>query len=235
MTRARRPARLGVITPSSNTVLEPATVKLLPADGSVTAHFARFRVTLISSDPASQSQFELDAVRAAAGQLADAKVDLILWSGTAASWLGFSWDDELVAAIESDTGIRATTAVRAINDELRAKDVRTIGLVTPYVDSLERDIVSNYAQIGVRTIAAQRLDLTENTAYAEVSESTISKMVRDAATSTAGPPDAIVIMCTNLAGAAVAPALSEEIGLPVLDSVRVATLRGLDLLQNSGR
>lgn len=230
MNETRGPARLGVIAPSSNTVLEPATFKLLPADGCVTAHFARFRVTEISDDPASQAQFELDAVVAAANQLADAKVDLILWSGTAASWLGFSWDDDLVAAIEADTGIRATTAVRGINDVLRRHKARTIGLVTPYVASLESRIAANYAGIGIATVSTARLDLTENTAYADVDEATIAAMVRNVAGGAGEPPDAIVVMCTNLAGAAIAPGLSREIGIPVLDSVRVATETSLSAI-----
>ena len=225
-----RQLRLGVIAPSSNTVLEPETVALLPPDRSVTAHFARFRVTDISNDAVSRAQFELDAVTIAARQLADAKVDLILWSGTAASWLGFAWDDELVAAIEGDTKIRATTAVRAINTTLHESGARKIGLVTPYVESLESQIIENYRQIGIDTVSSERLDITENTAYADVPVETIADMVRETASASPDRPDAVVIMCTNLAGASIAPDLSTEIGCPVLDSVRVAAEHGLKLL-----
>jgi maleate isomerase len=213
-----RSRRLGVIAPSSNTVLEPETARLLPADGSVTMHVSRFRVTHIAADAASRAQFEFDAMLEAARQLADAEVDVILWSGTAASWLGFDRDERLVAAIGAATGMPATTALLAVNRALSRLDARRIGLVTPYVAALEEAIVANYAAAGIETVAARRLDLTVNTDYAAVPPATIAAMAREVA---AARPDAVVVMCTNLAGAGIAPVLSAELGLPVLDSVRV--------------
>ncbi|MDQ0470334.1 maleate cis-trans isomerase family protein [Labrys wisconsinensis] len=224
---ATRVKRLGMLAPSSNTVLEPETARLLPADGSVTAHVSRLRVVTISPEADSLGQFELGRVLAAAELLADAKVDLILWNGTAASWLGFDHDARMVAAIEAHTGIPATTAVLAINAALARIGARRIGLVTPYVEALEERIIANYRGIGIETAAAVRLDLTENTAYAAVSPQEIAAMARRVA---AGPADAVLILCTNLAGASVAPDLAAELGVPVLDSVRVAVEHSLSLL-----
>lgn len=219
--------RLGMLAPSSNTVLEPETAKLLPVDGSVTAHVSRLRVVTISPEAASLGQFGLERVLAAAELLADAKVDLILWNGTAAGWLGFEHDAHMVAAIEAHTGIPATTAIVALNAALDRIGARRIGLVTPYVAALEERIIANYRGIDIETAAAERLDLTENTAYAEVTPEAIAAMVRRAA---ATPVDAVLILCTNLAGASVAPALTAELGVPVLDSVRVAVEHSLSLL-----
>jgi maleate isomerase len=214
-----RTRRIGMIIPSSNTVVECTVPKLLPADGSVSAHFARFRVVEISGDENSIRQFATDALVAAAQLLADAKVDLILWNGTAASWLGFDYDASLVAAIEGATGLPAITAVQAINGRLQRLGVRRIGLVTPYVETLESRILENYGTLGIEVCAKARLDLTDNTAYAEVSTAALGEMVRTVAKSS---PDAILILCTNLAGAEVAGSFQKELGLPVLDSVAVA-------------
>lgn len=223
----RHPKRLGMLAPSSNTVLEPETAKLLPSDGSVTSHVSRLRVVQISEDMSSLQQFEIEPVLAAAELLADAAVDLILWNGTAASWLGFDCDQQWVAAIEARTGIRTTTAIIAINEALRRIGARRIGLVTPYVEALERRIIANYSGIGIEVAAAVRSDLTENTAYAAITPEEIAEMVRKVARQ---PVDAILILCTNLAGSSIAPQLSKELGIPVLDSVRVAIEHSLDLL-----
>src|SRR6478752_1866665 len=91
-----RPARLGMIVPSSNTVAEAVLPSLLPADFPISMHVSRLRVTHIAGDQASMDQFQLSASLAAASLLADAEVELILWNGTAAGWLGFGRDEALV-------------------------------------------------------------------------------------------------------------------------------------------
>jgi maleate isomerase len=217
-----------MLVPSSNTVVEATMSALLPPDGSVTAHVARLRVVTIADDAASLAQFELEPTLVAAELLADARVDLILWNGTAASWLGFARDDRVVAAIEARTGIAATTAMIAINAELARLGARRIGLVTPYVAGLERAIIENFAGAEIVVAAAVRCDLVDNTAFAAIEPARIEAMVYEAARV---PVDAILILCTNLAGAAMAPRLEAALGIPVLDSVRVAIAHSLQSLR----
>lgn len=210
------PRRLGLLLPSSNTVVEPEALRLIPDDGSVTLHFSRFRMTVVSDSAESLGQFAPPAMIAAAELLADAKVDLIVWAGTSASWLGFARDEALVADIERRCKVAATTSVLAINRRLADLGARSIGLVTPYIAALESKIVANYAAAGIATRAAERLNLTENTDYANVEPDRIAELCRCVANA---KPDAIVIMCTNLRGAPVAGALARELRIPVLDSV----------------
>jgi maleate isomerase len=211
-----RVRHVGILLPSSNTVVEAEAPKLIPADGSVVLHYSRFRVTVISESSASQAQFEQQKMLDAASLLADAKVDCIAWAGTAASWLGFDRDQELCDSIRATTSTPAMTSVLAINAQLKALGARRIGLVTPYVAGLENSIKRNYAAIGIETVASERLGLTTNTDYAAVTRQQIAQMCRSTARS---KPSAIVVMCTNLRAAAVAESLSREIGIPVVDSV----------------
>ena len=96
--------RLGMITPSSNSVLEPVTSSMTAGVTGVTAHFSRFRVTEIALDTAALNQFDAAVMLPAADLLADAKVDAIAWNGTSASWLGVHRDISLCAAITARTG-----------------------------------------------------------------------------------------------------------------------------------
>lgn len=208
--------RLGILVPSSNTVVEMEAPKLIPKNESVTLHFSRFRVTVISDSSSSLAQFEQQAMFDAATLLADAEVDQIAWTGTAASWLGFERDQALCAAIRARTGIPTTTAVIAINAELSALGARRIALVTPYTAALEKQIIRNYASIGIKTVASEHLNLTRNTDMAAVTEERIAEMCR-ATSKTA--PDSIIIMCTNLRGASISADLTAQLGIPVIDSV----------------
>ncbi len=225
----RRQQRLGIVMPSSNTVLEPETAKLIPADGSVTVHVSRVRIVQVSDSASSEQQFDISRMVAAAELLADARVDLILWNGTAASWLGFDYDRRLIEAIEERTAIPATTAVVALNQELAKHGAKRIGLVTPYIASLEAKIVANYGRIGIEITAAERRDLVDNNDYADVSPREILDMIRRVAVS---PVDAVIVLCTNLRGSQVAERATGELGIPVLDSVRTAIRHSLARLSH---
>ena len=61
--------RLGVLTPSSNTALEPLTSAIAALVPGASAHFSRFQVTEIALDSRALAHFRL-------GNLAAAKADL---------------------------------------------------------------------------------------------------------------------------------------------------------------
>src|SRR3954452_22838289 len=102
-----------MLTPSSNTELEPLTAEMLRGQ-PVSAHFARFRVLAINLGATATAQFDPAPVIAAAELLADAKVHAICWNGTSGAWLGLEQDRALAAAITARTGIPATTATLAL-------------------------------------------------------------------------------------------------------------------------
>lgn len=219
--------RLGVIVPSSNTVAEAGTLAAL-RDRGIAVHFTRLRVVAIGEDRDSLAQFDEAHFAAATNLLADAGVDMILWSGTSASWLGWEADRRIVETVERQCHLPAMTATTAINSRLARMGAKRIGLVSPYVDGVERQIKKSYREIGMDVIAAERLDLTRNTDYAGVPPARIAAMAERVAEAA---PDAILILCTNLAGAAVAEAVARSTGIPVLDSVRVAAEEAASTLQ----
>jgi len=215
---------IGVLTPSSNTALEPLTSAIVSSAPGVSAHFSRFTVTEISMRDASLIQFDDSKILDAARLLADARVDVICWSGTSASWLGFEKDRQLCARITEATGIPATTSVLALNDLLAAQGARTLGLVSPYVEDVQQRIVANYAGIGIDCIAERHLDLTVNFAFSEVEPDTLRRMLREVAQQR---PDAITIMCTNLHGAQLVDEMERELGIPIYDSVATVVWKAL--------
>jgi len=215
---------IGVLTPSSNTALEPLTSAIVSSAPGVSAHFSRFTVTEISMRDASLNQFDDSKILDAARLLADARVDVICWSGTSASWLGFEKDRQLCARITEATGIPATTSVLALNDLLAAQGARTLGLVSPYVEDVQQRIVANYAGIGIDCVAERHLDLTVNFAFSEVEPDTLRRMLREVAQQR---PGAITIMCTNLHGAQLVDEMERELGIPIYDSVATVVWKAL--------
>ena len=221
---AHSPTRLGMLTPSSNTALEPLTSAMVASMTDVSAHFSRFRVTQIGLSPTALGQFAQDGLLAAADLLADARAAVIAWNGTSAAWMGFEQDEALCAAITARTGIPASTSILAYRELFLAHGFRRIGLVTPYLDDVQDAILTNWNTPDFSCTAERHLGLSVNFSFAEVTESEIAGMVRAVA---AEGCDAVAIVCTNLKGSAVAPGLEREIGIPVLDSISVTLWKSL--------
>jgi maleate isomerase len=213
-----------MLTPSSNTVLEPVTAEIIGGLDGVTAHFSRFRVTEIALDSAALEQFDEKPMLAAAELLADAKVDVISWNGTSAGWLGLESDRRLCQRITEATGIASSTSVLALFELFYARSEKRIGLVTPYTDDVQAAIVAGFAREGIEVLAERHLGLRDNFSFSEVAPSTLTSMIAEVA---AKRPDAIAVFCTNLAGARIVDALEARHDLAIHDSVATAVYGAL--------
>lgn len=218
---------IGMLTPSSNTVLEPYTSALLrELMPEVTAHFQRFTVTEISMREQALAQFDPAPQLSAARLLNEACMDVIAWNGTSSSWLGFEADRRLCAAITETTGVPATSSVLALNEVLERTGVTRLGLVTPYLDDIQTEIIANYRRAGHEVIAERHLDDRGNFSFSEYDEATLAELVREVAQAR---PQAITILCTNLRGAGIVAELERELGIPIYDSVSVTVWKCLRL------
>ncbi len=211
-----RPIRIGVLTPSSNTALEPLTSALAAAVPNCSAHFSRFTVTEIALSDRALGQFDDSKILAAAELLADARVDVIAWSGTAAGWLGFDADRRLVERISQRTGIPATTAVLALNELLELRDIRRLALVTPYTADVQQRIIENYAARKIEVVAERHLDICVNHDFALVEPALLRTLMDEVA---ASRPQAITTFCTNLRAAPLADEVEASLDIPLLDTV----------------
>jgi maleate isomerase len=218
--------RLGMLTPSSNTVLEPVTSHMLRDLPDVTAHFGRFRVTRIALSDDALKQFDPAPVLEAARLLADAHMDVIAWNGTSAGWLGFDSDERLCAAITEATGVPATSSVLALNEALHRLGAATLGLVSPYTPDVQQRIIANYNAAGIRVIAERHLNDPGNYSFAQYEEPEIAALIRDVARAR---PDAITTLCTNMRAPGIVAAMEAETGIPVLDSIAVVVWKSLVL------
>lgn len=229
-----RHVRLGVLVPSSNTALEPLTQAMLASidngDTTVSVHFSRFQVTRIDLSAQGLAQFTLTPIIAAAQLLADAKVDVIGWSGTSAGWLGFETDDKLCAAIQNETGIPATTSTLALNCALKLFGIADLGLVTPYIEAMNDAIIQNYAGIGVliEKHHERHLGITDNNAICDVDEMTLDGMIESVVKDGA---KAVTTFCTNLRAAQKVAQWEQRHGIILFDTVTIVVW---DMLRLTG-
>jgi maleate isomerase len=216
--------RLGMLTPSSNTVLEPVSTAIVAGLPEVSVHFGRFKVTEIALSEQALKQFDDTEILRAAELLADAKVDVIAWNGTSASWLGLDRDERLCERIVAATGIAACTSILAFREIFQRTNVKRIGLVTPYTDDVQAKIIETWKSAGMVCSAERHRGLRDNFSFAEVSEAAISDMIR--AVKNEGC-DAVAIVCTNMRAASLVRALETELAIPIYDSIAVTVWKSL--------
>ena len=221
-----RRVRLGMLTPSSNTVLEPVTAAMLAGLPEVSAHFGRLPVTEIALSSTALAQFDDGPILAAAALLAHARVDVIAWNGTSSGWLGFEADVRLCQRITGATGIPATTSMLALNEILARTGVRRLGFVTPYTGDVQARIVANYAGLGHACAGERHLGLRDNFSFSEVDGETLRGMACEVAASSL---DAVAVVCTNLRAAPLVADMEAELGVPVYDTVATAVWKSLGL------
>jgi maleate isomerase len=217
---------IGILTPSSNTRLEPITTNMLHDVPEVSAHFGRFRVTQIALSDAANAQFVDTEILRAASLLSDARVHTIGWSGTSASWLGFDSDERLCARIAAETGVPACTSVLALNEIFALTGVKRFGLISPYTDDVQQRIVANYARAGIECVAERHMGWKDNWSFSEVTPTEIALMAREVARS---KPDAMTVLCTGVQGAPFVEELERELGIPIYDSIATVVWKSLKL------
>jgi len=215
---------LGMLTPSSNTVLEPVTSAMLSGLPEVSAHFGRFTVKEISLRAAALDQFTDAPFLDAARLLADAKLNVIGWNGTSAGWLGFDADERLCSTIAAETGIPACTSMLALNEILETTGRKRFAIVSPYLDEIQERMVANYNAAGFEVVAERHLNDRGNFSFSEITEERIERMCAEVAEA---KPDAIAIICTNMRGAPVAERVEKALGIPVYDTVSTVVWKAL--------
>ena len=215
-----------MLTPSSNTALEPLSSAMLAGLPEVSAHFGRFRVTEISLKPQALDQSDMAPIVQAACLLADAHVDVIAWHGSSAGWLGLDADVALCQRIEQETGVLCCTSVLALNEIMEKTQRKRFGLITPYLDEVQAAIVANCARSGFECVAERHLNRSLNFSFSEVQPQQILQMAHDVAEAS---PQCLTTFCTNLRAAQLAPALEAELGIPLYDTVATAVWKSLRL------
>jgi maleate isomerase len=207
---------VGILVPSSNTVMEPALAAIAASDGSrVTLLHSRLRVVTIAPD--SNDQFAVAPMVEAASLLADAAPAAIVWGGTSGGWRGLAADRAVTNAITAATGIPATTTTQATVELVTRRGVRSLGFATPYVPEILAGITATYAPL-VEEVHTLGTGLTDNVEFARIPESEIERQVRQLA---AMGCDTVAVYCTNVLFFSAIVALEQELGISILDSVAV--------------
>jgi len=107
--------RLGLIVPSTNLTIERLLHRLSFSElFGVDIVVTRLKVATIAATSDSKRQFHPRRLRAAAQLLADARPDVIAWTGTSSFWLGVDEENWWMSETGNQLGVRITSATEAV-------------------------------------------------------------------------------------------------------------------------
>jgi maleate isomerase len=217
--------RIGLIVPSSNTVAEVDFYRRLPMD--CTLHTAR--MYLEQTTPEGEATMLDEHLPTAIGDLASARPDVMVFACTSAGALrGNAYEARLVDGIASQTGAATFSVAASVRWAIRAAGGRRVGIISPYVDSLNEKIAQSLQDDGLEVAGIHGLGITENFAIAEVEPEQIAQFAADCFTGR--DIDVLFASCTNFRAFDARDEIHQALGLPVVTSNQAALAAVLDHL-----
>lgn len=220
--------RVGLLIPSSNTVMEVDFYRSLPS--SVTVHTGRMymEATTVEGEGA---MLDLHAIPTAE-VLATAEPHVVVFGCTSAGALrGSEYDAELCRRISETTGSPTVSVIDSVRRELMATRARKIAVLTPYIDELNRRIKASVEADGLEVIAIHGMGISVNFDLARVEPPEIVAFAQERL-GTNPEADALFISCTNFRALSALPRLRQIYRLPIVTSNQaalVAVCRALSL------
>lgn len=211
-------ARVGVVVPSSNIVIEPELSRAIP--DSATIHFTRawYRFgSLTDPQPLEPLPAMAEDTIRAVPVLADAGVRFISSGSTAGSFFaGTDFEQELIERMEAQAeGIVATTPASAVVAALRALRATSVSIITPYMEPL---YAAECAYLDARRFLvanAVGMEIAHGRDMAHIDPAELDRFVR---ANTDPDADVCFVSCTNLRTFDWIERWEEGFGRPVVTS-----------------
>ena len=206
-------ARIGLLLPAINVVMEPELNLMVPEGVSI--HAAR----LVSYGPSSGESYAAmnAAAKEAAALLRMIDPSVMVFGCTSGSFI--ENEKEIIKKMEEETGAPAITTSGAVIQALNFLKVRSLVVATPYVEFINEAEKSWLRAEGFQIKDFRGLNLgkeeTERKLIGRQPAQTAYELALDLARC---KPEGIFISCTNFASAPIIETLEADLGIPVVTS-----------------
>jgi len=214
-----RRARIALLVPSSNTVMENDFHKGLPAD-KYTVHTDR--MYLVETTKEAEIRMIEEFSKPAAKDLGTLNPDLFVFGCTSAgSLFGLEYDAKVCSELGALAGSPAMGVINAVSDALDAVGSKRLAVITPYNKELTKSVADALAAEGREIVAAHGMGITDNV---ELATPTPAKIVAFAMAHLGGKTfDTLFVSCTNFRALEAKPLLDEAFGVRVITSNSAVT------------
>ena len=210
---AARTFRLGLLVPSSNTVMEVDLYRNLPP--SITIHPAR--MYLEETTPQGEERMISEELPRAAQLLRTLHPHRVVFGCTSAGALhGASFPQEINRTIGAIVGCPILDILSPVAEELERVGAKKLAVLTPYASALNQSIRASLEALGFQVLSIDGMGITANFELATPTPEEIFAFVQRSKI----PPDAeaLFISCTNFRALEAMPLMREHFRLPIVTS-----------------
>ena len=213
-------ARIGVVVPSVNTVVEPWFSATSPPGVSV--HASRMFLDNALT-PESIVRMDKDEGMRAVRQLTSCRPHAVAYCCTASSIVqGLEYDRHLQHEVGQAAGVPATTATQGILEAMRVLGAKRVTAVSPYAEEIDHAEHVFFEAAGLEVISSACFGIKDAFALAAPTPREIYELALRAWKPGA---EAILITCLNLWSQTVIEQLEAELCVPVVTSTQATLWR----------
>jgi len=213
--------RVGLMVPSSNTVMEVDLYRRLPE--YMTLHTARMYLEETTRQ-AEMKMIEEFAPEAAAS-VKTAKPHFVVFGCTSAGSLGGpDYDRQICSRLSEITGVPTIGVFSSVREALFRSRARSVAVVTPYVEDINVSIKKGLEADGFEVLAIHGMGIDVNFDLAVVTPGRIVEFVAERLRGVA--PDILFISCTNFRAIEALPMLEKHFSMPIVTS-NTATIEAI--------
>ena len=209
-----RRARIALLVPSSNTVMENDLHKALPAN-LYTVHTDR--MYLVETTREAELRMIEEFTRPAAKDLGTVDPDLFVFGCTSAgSLFGLDYDVKLCGELGDLAGCPALGVINAASDALDKAKAEKLAVITPYIEDLTQSVAKALETNGREVVAAHGMGISVNVELADPTPTEIVKFAKNNLKN--DNFDTLFVSCTNFRALEARPLLEKEFGMQVITS-----------------
>ncbi len=206
--------RVGLIVPSTNTVMEPDLYNHLPS--WVTVHTARMLLQGGVTIEAEERMLD-EYLPANAKEIGTLRPDVVVFGCTSAGALrGPAYERNLAQELSQITGAPTVTIMEAVVEELHRLGAKRVVLLSPYSPEVNETIQRSLEASGFQVVYVQGMDLPDAFGIADVRPEQILEYARDHLRGI--DADCLFISCANLRSLEAIDAIREVSPIPVVTS-----------------
>ncbi len=208
-------AKLGLIVPPTNTVNEAEWAQMVPK--GVTVHTHRMKLHSDTQSDIGKAALLRD-LDDAIGMLAQSGADAVAYACTAGSMTTPA--QSLPDTLSQRSGGTCVTTSAAIIEALKALNVASLSVATPYADALNAHETHFLTDHGfeVRRLIGLGIGAGGPSEYPRIARTPLENVRAHAKAAFVPGSDALLITCTDFPTLPLLPVLEDELGVPVVTS-----------------